>query len=189
MPFQFRQRITFNIMRLRAGHRTTIRFGRCLSALAAHLLDASADHHEIISNAGSGQVSSCLVYVRPRGNAVLVVFFPFFIPNHARSSFASVHFRRNGHPDDPCRTSRVSDEGYAGGGCFGTFAQIVPAGVSKAKFMTSSSSVRHSRASARARGSTCPSGCRTERFELSRLTRVSPTTRQTMRFWVKSERG
>src|SRR5260370_4423024 len=122
MPFQFRQRVTFNIMRLRAGHRTTILFGRCLSALAAHLLDASADHREIINNAGSGHVSSCLVYARPLSNAGLVVFFPFFIPDHARSSCASVPFRRKRPPDDPCRTSWVSDEGYAGSGYFETFA-------------------------------------------------------------------
>jgi len=45
----------------------------------------------------------------------------------------------------------------------------------KAKFMTSSSSFPNSWASARARGSTWPSGCRTERFALNRLTRVSPS--------------
>jgi len=72
-------------------------------------------------------------------------------------------------------TSWVSDEVYAGSGCFGIFAQIVSAGMGKAKFMTSSSSFPNSWASARARGSTWPSGCRTERFALNRLTRVSPS--------------
>jgi hypothetical protein len=75
-------------MWLRAGHRTTILFGRCLSALAAHLLDASADDREIISNAGSGHVSSCLSVCQTNsGRRGLVMFLPFFfIPDHAGSS-------------------------------------------------------------------------------------------------------
>jgi hypothetical protein len=55
-------------MSLRASHRTTILFGRYLSALAAHLFDASADYRKIISNAGSGHVSSCPLYARPLSN-------------------------------------------------------------------------------------------------------------------------
>jgi hypothetical protein len=79
-------------VRLRAGHRTTILFGRCLSALAAHLFDASADYREIISNAGSGHVSSCLVYARPLSNAGLVVFFPFFYTRSREIIFCKCPF-------------------------------------------------------------------------------------------------
>jgi len=43
-----------------------------LNALAAHLLDASADYRDIISNAGSGHVLPAF-YTRSRG----IVPFPF----------------------------------------------------------------------------------------------------------------
>src|ERR1700730_14950692 len=63
-----------------------------MSALAAHLLDASADHNEIISNAGTGHVSSCLVYARPLSNAGLAVFFSFFYTRSREIIFCKCPF-------------------------------------------------------------------------------------------------